>query len=466
MVERYVTPESFRAGLQLYMQRHRFGNATAPDLVAAIAESAPGRPTTEPFFSFLDQPGVPLVEATLSCDKRPVLTLKQSRYLPSGSQGERNEQWQIPVCVRFGTGSESGEQCALLAGKTAQVELETKQCPRWVMPNAGAAGYYRWSMPKADLRRLRDAGWVRLTTPERVSTAASLFAAMKAGTLSADEVLTTLAPSIRTGDRHVLAASLGVFDFARDNLIDLEDWTAYRTALGKLLTPRIKDVGLLPAQKNEQPSEVMLRRLVVGAVAFHVEDAELRGKLAKIGLSHLGMSKGDKAHPYLVAMALSAAVQENGRPAFDALKAKLFASADGLERTQVLDALGSVKNETLAVDARSLSLDERIRINEVTRILQGQMHDPRTRPAAWAWVKTNYDALIDRLNERRAGQLPSMTSSFCSDEAADDVDAFFKPRVEKIAGGPREVKNAVEAIRLCAIQRRAHRESAKKFFKH
>lgn len=464
MVERYVTPESFRSGLRLYMKRHAFGSATATDLVTAIAESAPSQSVSDPFFSFLNQPGVPLVEASLDCTKSPVMNLSQSRYLPTGSKGDRKAQWQIPVCVRFGTGQKSSEQCALLTEQTAQVKLDTNACPSWLMPNAGAAGYYRWSMPKADLERLRDAGWKRLTTPERVSTAASLFAAMQAGTLSADEVLATLAPSVRTGDRHVLAASLGVFDFARDNLIDLEDWAGYQKSLGKLLTPRVKDVGLLPAKKNEPPSQVMLRQLVVSAVAFQVEDAKLRGKLADMGLSHLGMSKGSTVHPDLVGMALAAAVQENGRPAFDALTAKLFASTDGLERTQILDALSSVQDETLAAEARALALDERVRVNEVTRILGGQMHDPRTRPAAWLWVKTNYDAFVGRLNERRAGQLPGVTASFCSDEAADDVQAFFDPRVEKMAGGPREVKNAVEAIRLCATQRRAHRESAKKFF--
>jgi hypothetical protein len=69
------------------------------------------REVTAPFHTFLDQAGVPLVEAKVLCSPRTQLSLKQSRYLSIGSEG----------------------------------------CPDWLMPNAEGAGYYRWALTGDDL---------------------------------------------------------------------------------------------------------------------------------------------------------------------------------------------------------------------------------------------------------------------------------------------------------------------------
>ena len=77
----------------------------------------------------------------------------------------------MPVCVRAWT----RDACALLATPEGRVPLESG-CPPWVMPNADGTGYYRWTLPPADLERLLDRGWPRLAPEERLSVADSLGA--------------------------------------------------------------------------------------------------------------------------------------------------------------------------------------------------------------------------------------------------------------------------------------------------
>jgi len=36
-------------------------------------------------------------------------------------------------------------------------------CPAWVLPNADASGYYHWSLPPGDLRKLTGAAYRRLS---------------------------------------------------------------------------------------------------------------------------------------------------------------------------------------------------------------------------------------------------------------------------------------------------------------
>ena len=66
MFERWIGEDTFRDGIRAYLGAHRFGTARSEDLLAALAQAS-GRDVATPFFSFLEQPGVPLVSANLSC---------------------------------------------------------------------------------------------------------------------------------------------------------------------------------------------------------------------------------------------------------------------------------------------------------------------------------------------------------------------------------------------------------------
>src|SRR5712692_2804952 len=187
MFERWVGAPSFQKGVRAYIDAHANGSGSTDELLASISRVA-GREVGTPFHTFLDQPGVPLVEARLSCAEKPRLLLKQSRYLPVGSEGDRKKTWQIPFCVR----SSLGEQCTLLT--SAEGAMDLPGCPQWLVPNADASGYYRWSLGREDLARLAGA---RLTLRERISLGQNLAAAVKSGDLRASDALPALEPLAR-----------------------------------------------------------------------------------------------------------------------------------------------------------------------------------------------------------------------------------------------------------------------------
>ena len=105
MFEQFVGPEKFRRGVQRYLKAHAYSTATAADFLSDVSAEA-GLDVLQPFSSFLDQPGAPLVTAELRCEqgKRPRLDLSQERYAPLGAEPnkqEREQVWQIPVCARY-----------------------------------------------------------------------------------------------------------------------------------------------------------------------------------------------------------------------------------------------------------------------------------------------------------------------------------------------------------------------------
>ena len=95
MFESYLGEEKFKQGVRNYINKHQYGNATANDLISALAEqSGQGERFTRAMKSFLDQPGVPLINTALQQEGNKVfLNVKQSRYLPVGSKGDARSLW-------------------------------------------------------------------------------------------------------------------------------------------------------------------------------------------------------------------------------------------------------------------------------------------------------------------------------------------------------------------------------------
>src|SRR5579864_1247042 len=98
MFETWIGREKFRKGVQIYLQKHAWGNATAADFEAGISAAA-GRNIAPAFDTFLNQAGLPEVSMTLDCSAKPKLLLAQKRLLPLGSKGSAQQTWRIPICV-------------------------------------------------------------------------------------------------------------------------------------------------------------------------------------------------------------------------------------------------------------------------------------------------------------------------------------------------------------------------------
>jgi alanyl aminopeptidase len=111
-----------------------------------------------------------------------------------------------------------------------------------------------------------------------------------------------------------------------------------------------------------------------------------------------------------------------------------------------------------------LSLDARLRRNEISLVLGAQLRNPRTRDAAWRWLVAHYDRLVERIGLAQAGSLPWYVSSFCTREAAREIEEFFEPRMREAAGGPRNLSSAIEAIELCAARVEAQRPGIDRAF--
>jgi len=455
MFERYVGAEVFQRAAHDYLTAHANGNADYRDFLAALS-SAAARDVAPAFESFLNQSGLPQISVADACaNGGDRLKLSQSRYLPLGSSGDARREWRVPVCLRYGDDGQSQERCLLMDNREATVDLEF--CPDWVMPNAGGAGYYRWTVTG-------DAEPLARTEPadsesrlrEQMAYADSVGAAVRAGTMSVADALERLTPFAVGGDPLLAELALDEFRFDIDHLTaDAAEREAARRQLGRPLLPALLMVNLLP---NSSPETLELRRMLLSFATLDARMEVLLKQSAKQAVRWVAGEAG-AVDPDLLETVLTAGVLDGGEGFYGTLAKRLDGSLSAAERRAVIAALGHATGEKQVASLHELVFSKVVRSNEIRTLLEAQAAMPETRRANWEWVKANFDRLADAMPAGHAGRLPGLASGLCGDKAADEVQAFFEPRIEALRGGPRNLAQALEKIHVCAAVAAKQRES-------
>ncbi len=466
MFERWVGEDAFQKGVRAHLEKNRFGSATSDEFLAAVSAAA-GKDVGAAMHTFLDKPGVPFLEVSAVCDGAPHLHVVQSRYLPTGSTGNANVTWKLPMCARYGVkGSPPKEACALLEGEQTDVPLAA--CPEWVMPNARAGGYFRFALASADLAKLRKGGLKELDVAERIAFGNGLRAAFNRAALPFGDILEAASALANDPTNEVAREPMGFLGTAHEWLygdparLGVEAYT--RTLFG----PVAKNLGFEP-KKGEDATRGALRRDVLYALVDQGKDPGVRAELKKRGRAYFtddGALHDAAASSDLRSLTLRVWAEDGDRKTFDVLRAALGKTENAVDRDRLISAAASVLDADAAEQGRRLALDPALRGNEMTTPLWIQFGRVETREAAWTWLKANYDAVFARLKDVPFGanQLVAMPRGFCDEAHAAEVKAFFEPRMGAFDGGPRDLASTVEDIRLCTKRRATHEASMKAFF--
>lgn len=466
MFESWLGEEAFRKGVQLHLRRFADGVADVNDFLQSLAEGAERPDVVDAFKSFLFQPGVPLVSAALSCDNaEATVALMQARYLPLGSTGDRKQTWQIPVCLAYDGKEGRARYCTLLDSEEASIRLPDDHCPAWLMPNANANGYYRFSLDAA--------GWSALSghldalnDREEQSLLDSLAAAYHSGNAATATLVDAFRAFAPSPKRAVATMPLGELRTMHDRLAaDAAAAAGIEAFVRELYGPRLAALGLA-SRPGERTNDALLRPTLVSALADLGQDETLRATLKEKALAYLASDPVDSSaiDPALVGIALRVAVAEEDADFARRLLDRALGSRDAIFRQRALGALASSPDPAVGAMMRELIPDPRLRDNEAIMIVFGQVGTKEQRDAIWDWTKSHLDQLLPRIPTWRKGAVVNVGAGFCSDERADEIESFFRDKVEALEGGPRELDQTVERIRLCAAFKAARSAEVTDYF--
>ncbi len=451
MFETWLGADRFQAGVRRYMEKHAWGNATGDDFVAALA---PGdSELAGAFRTFTHQPGIPRVAVALDCRARPVLTLTQSRFLPTGVTAPDASLWAVPVTVR----TPGGISRILLKTQTAQLNLPDASCPTWVQANASGSGYYRVVYAPGAMRTLLMAA--DLSVSELLAGLNDAKALTESSDLAVSEALEIAVHFASHPQREVAEAALTLIAHM-DALLDAADRPAYASLWQRAFGERGRALGLLE-KPADAPDDRLLRNGWVGRLADMGQDATLQTAASQLARTWLADRKSLPVNSR--ALVLRTAALTGDRAFFDALVAAVTANPDRRERADIYAALGNFRDPELTHAAHQLWLSPAHDIREAMASVRNRDRNLAMLDDLFAFISSNFEPLVARVAIDAPSRFPHIFSGACSAQQAKKMESYFTPLLPRFEGMAKSLGQSLEKVRLCAHYRDAQQASLKGF---
>jgi len=456
MFEKAIGEENFRAGILEYMNRHQWGNASAIDFADAIGTNADWD-VAKAFASFMQQPGVPLIEIDVLDDNG--LSVSQRRLANAGVELPEL-QWTIPIAIKYSSNGEVRTQALVLDSATTTMELEHQGNVDWVYPNAEQGGYYRWKVPTRMLQPLVNDAQQLLTPMERMGLLSNLTAMLHADDLPADEHLAALALFNTERDPYVLEILDDQVALVKDALVSDEHKTDFTTFVGNLLGPATESIGLDPVN-GESNATTTIRPKMLQRLIRDARDDAITAEFARRGAEYLS---GDlDLHASLIPTALLATAITGDSKTYEEFKNRFETATDPSTRTRFLEALTYFDIPEVLIDLQAYSISDAVRPKEMLYVRSLLLVQPENRDLVLDYALANYETFENRLPGNGLAVLPSVARS-CSIESAERANEFFKNPDHQVAGTLRVLDKVVSAAQTCATLRARELQNADRYF--
>ncbi|MCG2595346.1 M1 family metallopeptidase [Ramlibacter sp. XY19] len=439
MYESVLGEARFQEGVRRYLKRHAWGNASADDFFAALADG--DAQLASGMAGFVQQPGVPLVDVAVACSNgEATATLRQQRFVPAGAAAGSG-RWAIPVCLRAEGATQPA--CTVLREQQQAFALpKAGQCPAWVLPNPGGTGYYLARMDAPSLQKLARAP---LSPPEAIGLLGEQVTLAHSGALPLPALL-ELAGAMAHDPRPEVAtaAAYAVADLHPALFAGRE--AAHAAWIRENFGPLAARLGWVP-QRDEPDAVRSLRSVVLPLVADLGDDQQLRAQAKPLAQAWLA---GDRERLGAFGKrVLVLAARDADEKLFDSYLAAVRAAQDSRTRLDILYALGGVRAPALQQRAFQLPLADPLDVRETLEVYDAAGDDPRTARAMFEFVRANDAALAKRLPEEIRARMPRWHEHLCSAADRDALKAFSVGDKLKLPGASYTLAQTLEAVELC-----------------
>ncbi len=470
MFESWVGDEKFQEGVRNYLVKYAYDSATTDQFLAEI-DNATDMAVGDKLKTFLDQPGVPLLDMSLTCtpkekpegDKKKTITISiaQSRYLPHGSKAKAGTPWSAPFCVRYDEKREVKVHCDIIDAQTKDVQLDASSCPKWYYPNADESGYYLWNMPAKDLQNLTNRYLLKLSKRERVGLFSNINALLSAHIVNPDTYVKTVKTMAKEKHRSLLSRTMSAM-ISFDRILGEEGKkTSFSRRARALLTRHMNRIGY--KKRNKEAVEITIIRPRMLSTMAKLEDKKALRLAAKLTTKYF---KDPSSVPGdLLGFAFSTTARSGDEAMWNQMKSTFDKASNPSLKRKLISALGSFRDPVLREKSLALFLDGTFRSQDFYALI-GPMFHPDVFPELWAWFTTNYDAIVTILGEKSALGLPRIGGGFCDTEGKEKVSEFFSKKSGRLQpGGERTLTNTLDGIGRCMSERAYLKAAVLKFSK-
>jgi aminopeptidase N len=442
MIESYLGEDAFRAGVNAYIQRFKYSNAKAEDFWNTLTNSS-GKPVNRIMASFVDQPGAPVVSATIECKPgAAAVQLSQQRFrLENESGGTPAEQvWTLPVCLHLPDGS---TKCEVL--QTAQGSVTLPSCPSWVVANAQGRGYYRVAYPAEGIKALSQQVQT-LPAEERISLLGDEWSLVRARRHEIGVYLDLASGFGRERSAAVMETLERTLHTIADDLTTDASRPGYERWIQQQFRPALEEVGWTRVP-GEAPDRAALRATLVRLLGETGRDPAVIAKAREL-VSAL-LTNEDSVEPTLRAAVVDIAAIGGDAALYDKYLARARQSVVPEVRYRYMTGLTKFRDPALIRRTFDLILSPDVRTQDAKLMIASLMANPAARDTTWNLLREHWTAVQAKTGEFVGNTvIVRSLSNFCSEQRADEIKEFFA--AHPVPDADRTLHQTIERVTTCA----------------
>ena len=445
MLESYLGPETFRAGVNAYLEKHAYANATAANFWDAQTQTSK-KPVDKLMPTFIDQPGPPLVSVKTACSgNSEKVTLQQQRYFFDRAKFEAgsSERWQIPVCMKPGSSGKTGaEHCELLTQQEQTFTLPG--CSAWININADAKGYYRSGYESDAVRAMARDAETALSPAERIMLPNDVSASVRVGREKIGDYLAVVEGLRMDRSEAVLGPLMDQLNYIGRYLVTDADRESYRSWVRETFAPVAADVGWEP-KPGESADREGLRAGLMFTLGYTAHDPEVDALARK--LANQALDDPSSVNHELAFAAFRVAASTGDEAFYNKIKDRLKTAKAPEEIYLYQSSLADFGDPALVEKTLELAISPEVRSQDSLQVISRVMRSPGGEKLAWDFVRSNWDKVTSLGGAFAGSAVAGTAGSFCDANMRDQVENFFVTHHEPAA--ERKLKQSVERINYC-----------------
>lgn len=429
MLEQYLGPGTFRAGVRLYLRRHAYGNTVTEDLWNALAEAS-GQPVGQIMGDWIYQGGYPAVSAVSG---EHGLELSQRHFTLDPGQAEERT-WVVPLCLRVQQPDGDRHELRVLLDQPRRT-LTMAAGPA-VTLNSGASGFYRDDPDASTLAAVSQTGPGDRTPEERHGLVDDAWAATVSGRLDAAAFVDlVLGGFTAERDLTVWQAIAGALAHLR-RLLDDGAAQRFCELVAAASDAAAADLGLDPPPagvEDERTGE--LRATLVrlrGAIADHPATiAACRARL-------------DHPVPTLAAAALGVVAAHGGAEDFARIRRRYETATDPQTEQRHLAALADFPDTELVRTILEGTLDGSVRTQDGPYLIRRALSNRNAGPQAWHFLTSRWDDVVATFPSNSLSRMLGGVTALDRTELAGQVHDFVA--AHPVPQGAKQVAQHLERL--------------------
>ena len=425
MLRRWLGDADFAKGLHAYFEKHQYGNTIGRDLWNALGQAS-GRDVAAFMDSWLEQPGYPVLTATVEND---VLKISQKQFF-IGEHEDKNRLWVVPLNSNWKGLPDTLETesieipgyAALLAENKTALRLNTENTAHYITD-------YQGELLDAILSEL-----VELDNTSKLQIVQERRLLAEAGHVSYADLLPVL-DKLAKEESYLVVAAVSQVIGALERFIDegTEAEKAFNTLVAKLARHNYERLGF-EAKEGESDEDELVRQLTI-SMMIRSNDEEASQVASQIFAAHKENLAGLPAA--IRAQVLINEIKHNETKDLVATYLDLYTHAtDAVFKRQLAAALAySTDPENIQTLLATWKDKFVVKPQDLSAWYLQFLGHQATQETVWVWARENWDWIKAALGGDMSFDSFVIFPShiFKTEQRLAEYKAFFEPQLSDLA---------------------------------